>query len=215
MEHYPDVVSIGFKERGRHRGVPFLIAAAVLGGYVLVNKHVTGGLFLGLTTGTVILSVLGVFLVVFGDPSKRPIRQIIDVEPPPEVRALIETTARPFHFCLACHDVAADAECERCGSIADVMDVRNDEDARIALLGLAPTKTRKRRGGRSKWKQIEDRDVSAKVRAVLLQTPRPFHFCTGCRSVSQDTHCRKCNSGLDVLEIRDDGDAQLALSAMS
>lgn len=207
-----DVISLG-----RPGGVALLLAAALCFGFMWWDLETNGSFYIFVPAFGIAFGLVGVLLFIFGDPSKRRLRAIEDVPVPPGLAERLAAHRRPFHFCTACYEIAPSERCELCDRVVPVMQLRDEADVPLALAALEP------RGGAPRRKTSRFRApkprpgsaVSAELlRGVLDSTPRPFYVCTRCCQLGRDGWCDRCDSGLDVLEIRDDDDARMALLAV-
>jgi hypothetical protein len=198
--------------RVRALGGLLLLIGLGLFGYVAWDIATHDAFFPAMVGGGVAAFVVGGVMAVFGNPADRPIPEPLEVEVPPEVERILSQTKAPFHFCLACHDVAVDSKCERCGSVVSVMEIRDADDAAIARAALEPVKAKTRE--LPKFEAAESSPLDPAVERLLAETPRPFSFCTRHAEVVEDAYCPRCKGGVDVLEIRDAADVAMARAAM-
>lgn|GEM_PF-2386799 len=121
---------------GRPGGALAVLLALVCFGVTAVDFEMNGGFFLILPVIGVILLMFGAVLLVHGNPQSGDFR-FKEAEPPSEaLMAALNETPRPFYLCTKCRIIGDVGLCSRCKKGLDCLEIRDDEDLRLALLAL-------------------------------------------------------------------------------
>ena len=83
-----------------------------------------------------VLVLFGVLLVVHGDPEAGSFQEKEAVAPSPELLEALSHQPRPFFLCTRCQMIGEVGLCPRCKKGLDCVEIRDDEDLRLALLAL-------------------------------------------------------------------------------
>jgi len=84
-----------------------------------------------------VLILFGVLLVVHGDPEDGSFQEKEAAPPSPELLEALSHQPRPFFLCTRCRQIGEVGLCPRCKKGLDCVEIRDDEDLRLALLALS------------------------------------------------------------------------------
>ena len=122
-------------ENGRLGAAVMMLLGLALLGYTVVDIMRTEGFFLLMPVAGFCFVVLGAVLFVFrpGHARRKPAPAApLDAD---LVRAL-KKRERPYHLCTACRKVTPFSPCMHCDRAVDVVEIRYDEDLRLALVAM-------------------------------------------------------------------------------
>lgn len=121
-------------EMGRPGGVILLLLAAGLIGFTVWDMQATGSFFVAAPGLAFAFGLLGLMLLVAGSPGAQ-----VPIERPPMSDSLLlrlTEPSRPYFVCTHCRSVSGPPPCLACGKTSDVMEIRDDEDMRMALVAM-------------------------------------------------------------------------------
>jgi hypothetical protein len=127
----------GLLGTGRPGGAVAIVIALSCLVLTLVDLEVTRGFFLLLPVFGVCMLLVGGVLLVHGNPQGGDFK-LKEPEPPsPALLEALNQTPRPFYLCTKCRIIGDTGLCDRCKLGIDCLEIRDDEDLRLALVALS------------------------------------------------------------------------------
>ena len=120
---------------GRLGGAASLVIALGLFSFTLWDYSANNGFFLALPGLGLLFTLLGVALLVHGNPED--LGSIKDRPLEPALEDKLNNTAMPFYVCTSCRAMVDGAMCQHCSSFADVLEIRDAEDLRMAKAAMS------------------------------------------------------------------------------
>ncbi len=121
---------------GRPGGAFALALGLLCFGLTILDFEANRGFFLMLPVFGLILVIFGGVLLVHGNPQSGDFNPKEAAPPSPELLDALHNTARPFYFCTRCRTIGEVGLCPRCKKGLDCVEIRDDEDLRLALVAL-------------------------------------------------------------------------------
>ena len=101
----------------------------------MVSYH-TNGFFIAVPAVALVFVLVGVMLLVHGDPQSGDFKHAEAAPLDPAFEDRLRNGARPYFVCTKCRSLPDQAFCEPCGGTIDVLEIRDDEDLRLALISM-------------------------------------------------------------------------------
>lgn len=121
---------------GRKGGIVSLLIAAGLFGITLVDYVSTNGFFIAIPAIALVFVLVGVLLVVHGNPETAEIGRSKAKPLEKAFEDRLRNSDRPFYVCTRCRSMPDQQFCETCGGSMDVLEIRDDEDLRLAVISM-------------------------------------------------------------------------------
>ncbi|HJN77397.1 MAG TPA: hypothetical protein QGF58_25965 [Myxococcota bacterium] len=124
---------------GRTGGVISLLIAAGLFGFTAFDYVANNGFFIVVPAIGLVFVIIGGLLLVHGNPQSGEFRQAQAVPLDPDFQDRLRNMERPYFVCTRCRSLPDQQFCDACGGNIDVLEIRDDEDLRLALASMGQT----------------------------------------------------------------------------